>query len=160
MAMGSDEEPPSEQPQEVLALDNGSYIWANGTKMTWEVTTQEPWGSYDDYCGDGSCGISNKDDRRWVFHYEVSAPPDATQPLDGDSCAGELQILNGNSEEVITGVSGDYAHEMGEVRPGATKTGDDEYSIEKSALGQKFYIESTCGDENGEETAYLEGVIK
>jgi hypothetical protein len=105
--------------------------------MTVSVERVEAWGDKDDYCGDGSCGISNPDDLRWVLKYEVSVPETMNKPFDPSRCPGELQILNGNDDESIIGVSGDYARFLdGNIFPGATKFGVDEYSIEKDALAR------------------------
>ena len=57
-------------------------------------------------------------------------------------------------------MDGDYAHSLeGEIFPGATKDGDEEYSIERSALGQEFYLESSCGDPDDGEVVYFTGTI-
>ena len=141
-------------------LDGGSFTWGSGVTMSLDVVKTEPWGSTDDYCGDGSCGVSNPDDLRWVLRYDVSVPADLVQPFDASSCPGELHIANGNDEESIIGVAGDYAKDLGgRIFPGATKHGVQEYSIEQSALGQEFYIESYCGDPNFAEPAYFTGTI-
>jgi hypothetical protein len=152
---------PQEEGPPTQPLDGGSYTWSNGVTLTLEVARQEPWGDTDDYCGDGSCGVSNPDDLRWVLHYEVSVPEDAPRPFDPYSCPGELQIANGNDEETIINVSGDYANSLdGKILPGSTKSGDNEYSIERSALGEEFYIESSCGDPDYMESpVYFTGVI-
>ncbi len=130
-----------------MPLDGGSYTWQNGVTMTLSITRQEPWGETDDYCGDGSCGVSHPNDLRVVLEYSVSVPEEAEQPFDPSSCPGQLQIASGNDDEAIIGVAGDYASYLdGKVLPGQTKTGADEYSIARSAVGEEFYIESTCGD--------------
>ena len=79
-----------EEGPPTLPLDGGTYTWSSGVTMTLEVVKKEPWGSTDDYCGDGSCGVSNPDDLRWVLHYEVSVPKDMPAPFDPMSCPGEL----------------------------------------------------------------------
>ena len=59
-------------------------------------------------------------------------------------------------------MAGDYPSEIsGKILPGQSKTGSAEYSIEKSALGQEFYIESSCGDPLAEMdgAVYFTGVI-
>jgi hypothetical protein len=156
---GTQSEPGDDGPPQ-LPLDGGSYTWSSGVKMSLKVVRTEPWGSTDDYCGDGSCGVSDPNDLRWVLHYEVSVPEEFGQPMDPMSCPGELHIVNGNDDESIIGVAGNYDHPLeGKIFPGATKTGDSEYSIERSAVGQEFYLESTCGDPDGAEVAYFTGVI-
>ena len=134
-------------PATSLPLDGGTYTWQSGVEMTISISRMEPWGSTDDYCGDGSCGVSNPDDLRVVFEYEVSVPDYITQPFDASSCPGELHIASGNDDEAIISVAGDYASYLeGKILPGQTKSGRDEYSIERSAVGDDFYIESSCGD--------------
>jgi hypothetical protein len=78
------------------------------------------------------------------------SPDDTVAPTDGDSSA---------IRELI-GVAGADATSIDGILPGATKYGQDEYSIERTALGSEFYIESSCGDtEFGGDTVYFRGVI-
>jgi hypothetical protein len=154
-------------PQQVepLPLDGGSYTWEEtGITMTLSVIKTEPWGTRDDYCGDGSCGVSNPDDLRWVLKYEVAVPESRPNPFNvgaqtmmENGCPGSLHIVSGNDDASIIGVAGDYASDLeGIIMPGATKYGVQEYSIEKSAIGQEFYIQSSCG---GRGTVTFQDVI-
>lgn len=141
-------------------LDGGTYTWPNGVTMTLNIEKIEPWGDFSDYCGDGSCGVSHPDDLRVLIGYDVSVPEDAAEPLDGDLyCPGELETVNGSTGDLVIGVAGDYASELGTVLPGATKHGVSELSIDKSLIGQEFFLASTCGEPNGDKTAYFRGTI-
>jgi hypothetical protein len=142
-------------------IDGASYTWGSGVTMKLKVTHKEPYGSTDDFCGDGTCGIARPDDMTWALKYEISVPKDG-EPLDPMmGCPGELHIVNGNDDDSLGLVAGDYSSDPGgNIRPGATKSGVAEYYIKKKSLGERFYIESTCGDPNGEEAAYFEQVIK
>jgi len=74
---------------------------------------------------------------------------------------GDLHISNGNDDESLISVAGDFASYLdGKILPGAKKSGDAEYSIESRALGEEFYMESYCGDPDFIEPAYFIGVIE
>jgi hypothetical protein len=157
------EEPqPQEENFEALPLDGGSYTWASGVQLRLSVERVEPWGSTSDFCGDGSCGVANPDDTRFVFKYEVTVPEDFPAPFESYSCPGQLQVATGNDDEALSGVLGDYYRDLGgTVFPGSTKFGIEEYYIEKAYVGEEFYIESTCGDvDYTGETAYFVGKIE
>ena len=145
-----------------LPLDGGTYTWSNGVTMTLSVERVEPWGDTDDFCGDGSCGVANPEDTRFVFKYEVSVPDDFPEPFDPSSCPGSLSVTSGNDQEALSGVAGDYAQYMdGKIFPGQTKFGVEEYYVEKAYAKKEFYIESTCGDTDfGGESAYFVGPIE
>ena len=82
-----------------------------------------------------------------MISYEVSVPDFISKPFDASSCPGDLHVVSGNDDKAIINVAGDYSSEIGgKILPGQSKTGSAEYSIEKSALGQEFYTESSCGD--------------
>jgi hypothetical protein len=142
-------------------LDGGEYTWPNGVRLALRVVKVEPWGGTDDYCGDGSCGVSNPDDLRWVLRYDVTVPESFPGPFDAYSCPGELHIVNGNDDDAMILVAGaDFRSLDGTILPGATRYGQAEYSIERDALGGEFYIESSCGDtEFAGEVAYFRGTI-
>jgi hypothetical protein len=146
---------------EQLPLDGGSYTWASGVTMKLTVDRVEPYGAKDDFCGDGSCGIANPDDTRVVLKYEVTVPADASEPFDASSCPGQLYPTSGNDEDALSGVYGDAAKPIsGKIFPGSTKTGFDEYYLEKAYADQEFYIESSCGDTDYDgETAYFVGTF-
>jgi len=145
---------------EQLALDGGTYTWSNGVSMSLSVERTELWGDLDDFCGDGSCGIANRDDTRVVLRYEVTVPDDASEPFDAYSCPGDLNVMSGNSDEALSGVAGAYDREIdGKIFPGQSKFGLAEYYIEKDYAGGEFYIESSCGDEFDGETAYFVGSL-
>ncbi len=141
-------------------IDGGEFTWDNGVTMRLSIERTEPWGDTDDYCGDGSCGISEPDDLRLLLRYEISVPEDADEPLEetGLYCPGQLSTVDGASDDLVIGVAGEYASDPGTILPGATKFGIDETSIDRSLLGQEFLLESSCGDPDGE-TAYFTGVI-
>ena len=148
---------------QTLPLDGGSYTWDNGIGMKLSVERVEPWGDTDDFCGDGSCGIANRDDTRLVLKYEVSVPESYySGPFDPYDCPGELHVSTGSDEEAFSGVAGDYDRELGgKIFPGSTKFGIDEYYIEKAYADEEFYIESTCGDPDfSGESAYFVGPIE
>ncbi len=146
---------------EQLPLDGGSYTWKSGVTMKLTVDRVEPYGKKDDFCGDGSCGIANPNDTRVVLKYEVKVPADASEPFDASSCPGEMYPTSGNDDDALSGVFGDFAKPIsGKIFPGATKTGFDEYYIEKAYADQEFYIESSCGEfDYGGETAYFVGTF-
>lgn len=146
---------------EQLPLDGGSYTWSSGVTMKLSIDRVEPWGDRDDFCGDGSCGIANPDDTRVVLKYEVSVPDDAGQPFDASSCPGQLYPTGGTDDDALSGIYGDFNKPIdGKVFPGATKTGFDEYYVEKAYADQEFYIESSCGDADySGETAYFVGTL-
>lgn len=158
----SDEAAEGSAPFEQLALDGGSYTWANGVTMTVSIDRIEPWGEKSDFCGDGSCGVADRDDTRVVLRYEVTAPESLSEPFDPSDCPGSLHSTVGNDDEALSGVFGDHYQELGgKVFPGQTKFGLEEYYIEKAYVGGEFYIESTCGDvEYDGESAYFVGVIE
>lgn len=139
-------------------LDGGSHTWSNGVRMTVRVEKTEPWGDYDDYCGDGSCGVSHKDDLRLVLAYDVSVPASASRPLDAGRCPGELKAVNGSDDDLVISVAGQYYHPIHTVLPGATENGTQEFSIDRSLVGQEFVLTSDCGGETGD-TAYFRGVV-
>jgi hypothetical protein len=67
-----------------------------------------------------------------------------------------MHVATGNDEDSFNSVAGDYQKSLdGKMLPGATKYGDNEYTIEKKAIKQDFYIESSCGDPG--EVAYFGG---
>ena len=114
--------------------------------MTTSVEKVEPWGTLDDYCGDGQCGVSQPDDTRVVLLYTIAVPQDFDGPFTPNHCPGELHVENGNDEDAVIGVSGKYARQLDEaIQPGRTKYGVEEYSIAKASTNQSFYIDSTCG---------------
>jgi hypothetical protein len=58
-----------------------------------------------------------------------------------------MYVATGNDEDSFVSVAGNYHKPLdGKMLPGATKYGGNEYSIEKKAIKQDFYIESSCGD--------------
>src|SRR4029078_13664501 len=121
--------------------------WDNGVTMKLSVQRVEPWGTLDDFCGDGSCGVPNKDDTRFVIRYGVTVPQDFDGPFHLSSCPGSLLPKEGNDEEALSSVAGDYSKQVeGKIFPGGTKFGIDEYYIEKAYADGEFYIESSCGD--------------
>lgn len=129
-----------------LPLDGGHHTWPSGVSMKLQVTKVEPWGDTDDFCGDGSCGVANPNDTRLVLKYTVKVPADYSQPFDPTSCPGELHVRNGNDDDALGGVFGDYSKELGgKIFPGDTKYGVDEYYIEKKYADAQFYLESSCG---------------
>jgi hypothetical protein len=142
-------------------IDGGAYTWANGIKLTMKVTHEQPYGSTDDFCSDGSCGIANPNDLTWVIHYQVTVPKSAKQALDPTSCPGDLHVVDGNDDKSFGSVAGDFSSDPGgKIFPGATKSGDAEYYIERKALGKAFYLESYCGDPDSmEEPAYFQQTI-
>lgn len=146
---------------EQLPLDGGTYTWASGVTMAFSVQRVEPWGSKDDFCGDGSCGIANPDDTRFVLKYEVSVPDTLSAPFDPSSCPGDLHVISGNDDEALSGVAGDFSKSLdGKIFPGQTKFGVEEYYVEKAYAKEDFYIESTCGDTDySGESAYFVGPI-
>lgn len=145
-----------------LPLDGGSHTWDNGVTMKLSVQRVEPWGTFDDFCGDGSCGVANRDDTRFVIRYDVAVPQDFDGPFDPSSCPGTLLPKEGNDEEALSSVAGDYSKQVeGKIFPGGAKFGIDEYYIEKAYAGGEFYIESSCGDtEFDGETVIFSGPAK
>jgi hypothetical protein len=147
---------------ESLPLDGGSFTWdSTGVTMTMSVEKVEPWGKKDDFCGDGSCGIANPDDTRFVLKYEVTVPAEYSEPFDPYACPGELHSTSGADDEALGSVSGDNSVALGgKVFPGETKFGVDEYYIEKAYADSDFYIESSCGTNDEDYTsAYFVGPI-
>lgn len=146
---------------EQLPFDGGTYTWSSGITLTTSVEKVEPWGSTDDFCGDGTCGVADPDDTRFVLRYEVSVPADHSGPFDASSCPGSLHVMSGNDDEAFSSVAGDYYAGLdGDVLPGATKFGVEEYYIEKTSIDQDFYLASDCGDVDYDgETAYFGGTI-
>ena len=157
--LGDPSESTSEDGFEQLPMDGGSYTWASGVTMKLTVDRVEPWGRKDDFCGDGSCGIANPDDTRVVLKYEVTVPSDASEPFDAFSCPGLMYPTSGNDDDALGSAYGDFAKPIeGKIFPGSTKTGFDEYYVEKAYADQEFYIESSCGDVDFTgETAYFVG---
>lgn len=155
-------EPEAEAEVKTQPFDGGSYTWKSGIRMDTKVEKVEPWGgTSDDFCGDGSCGIADPDDTRFVLRYTVTVPDDFEGKFDPYSCPGEFEPMNGNSDEAGSGVAGDYSRSLGDViLPGTTKFGVTEQYIEKAYAKETFYILSTCGDPEGMETAHFEGKIK
>lgn len=142
-------------------FDGGTYTWSSGVTMRTSVELVEKWGKVDDFCGDGSCGVANRDDTRFVFRYEVTVPDTLRKPLEGYSCPGELHVAAGNDQEALSGVYGDYERSIGDtILPGATKFGVAEYYIERDYVDGEFYLESSCGDPTySGETAFFNGPI-
>jgi hypothetical protein len=158
---------PTEQPTPeddgpgLQPFEGGSYTRENGITMKTEVLRIEPWGETNDYCGDGSCGVSNPDDTRMVLRYTVAVPKSFKGTFDPGSCPGDMHVANGNDDDSFVSVAGEYQKSLtGKMLPGATKYGDSEYSIEKKAVNETFYIESSCGDPDYTgELAYFGGKI-
>jgi hypothetical protein len=114
--------------------------------MKTQVIRIEPWGKKDDYCGDGSWGVSNPDDTRMMLRFTLSVPKSFRGTFDPSRCPEDTHVATGNDEDSFNSVAGDYHKSLdGKMLPGATKYGDNEYSIEK-AIKQDFCIESSCGD--------------
>lgn len=147
-----------------LPLDGGEYTWSSGVTLKLTVERVEPWGTTNDFCGDGSCGVANPEDTRLVLKYEVTVPEDHAGPFDPEmaGCPGQLHSMTGSDDEAFSGVAGSYYRELGgKVFPGATKFGVAEYYIEKAYADEEFYIESSCGDADYTgETAYFVGPIE
>ena len=152
---------PGAAPSTLQPFNNGRHVWATtGVAMTTSVLLVEPWGKRDDFCGDGSCGVADPDDLRFVLRYEVAVPANTAGPFDVTGCPGTLHVESGNDDEALGGVAGDHHRPLGEaILPGATKFGVDEYYVERAYTGQRFYLESRCGDPTGSETAYYTGTI-
>jgi len=145
----------------VEPFHNGEYTWKNGVTMRTTVTKVEPWGERDDFCGDGSCGIADRDDTRFVLRYEVTVPKTLPEPLDVSGCPGDLHVESGNDDEAFSSVLGDDYRAIGDkITPGNTKFGVNEYYIEKAYVRQAFYLESTCGDPTYAEVATFRGAIQ
>ena len=153
------EEPEGEQAAE--PFDGGTYTWKSGIRMDTKVEKVEPWGgASDDFCGDGSCGVADPDDTRFVLRYTVTVPKDFAGKFEPYSCPGDLEPMNGNADEALSGVMGDDYRSLDElILPGATKFGVGEYYIEKAYATETFYIQSTCGDPDGMESVRFEGKI-
>lgn len=158
-----DEQEPSDAPStadfEQFPLDGGSYTWDSRVTLRLTVDRVEPWGRKDDFCGDGSCGVAHPDDIRVVLKYEVIVPEDAPEPFDAFGCPGVMYPTGGNDEEALGSTFGEYSQPIsGKVFPGETKTGYDEYYVDKDYADREFYIESSCGDVDlTGETAYFVG---
>jgi hypothetical protein len=147
---------------ESLPLDGGSFTWdSTRITMTLSVERVEPWGKKDDFCGDGSCGVADPDDTRFVLKYEVAVPADYPEPFDPYACPGEMHTTSGADDEALSSVYGEYEVALGgKVFPGESKFGVVEYYIEKAYAGGEFYIESTCGTDDEDFTsAYFVGPI-
>lgn len=155
------EEEPSAEPFQQLPLDGGTYTWSNGITLALSVERVEKWGTTDDFCGDGSCGVANPEDTRFVLKYEVSVPEDYPEPFDPSGCPGQLHSTSGSDDEALSGVAGDYYRDLGgKIFPGGSKFGVNEYYIEKAYADGEFYIESSCGDADySGESAYFVGPI-
>lgn len=150
------------EPEEVTQpLNGGTYTWKSGIRMDTKVEKVEPWGGVkDDFCGDGSCGVADPDDTRFVIRYMVTVPKDFAGKFEPYSCPGDLEPMNGNADEALSGVMGDDYRSLDDViLPGATKFGVGEYYIEKAYAKETFYIQSTCGDPEGMETVQFAGKI-
>lgn len=156
---GDDTDDGDDDAFEQLPIDGGLYTWESGVSMKLTVDRVELWGKKSDFCGDGSCGIADPDDTRVVLKYEVTVPADASEPFDASSCPGQMYPTSGSDDDALSGVFGDFAKSIdGKIFPGATKTGFDEYYIEKAYADQAFYIESACGDFDYDgQTAYFVG---
>jgi hypothetical protein len=143
-----------------LPLDGGSYTWESGVKMTLSVQTVEPYGKKDDFCGDGSCGVALPDDTRVAIKYEVTVPDDYADSFDPYSCPGELHVASGNDDDAFGLVAGDLYRSLdGSILPGTTKFGVEEYYIKKDYIDEEFYIESSCGDDSYDESAFFAGTF-
>ena len=150
----------SGKPMPTRALNGGSFTWSSGATMTLKVVRVEPWGRTTDYCGDGSCGVSHPDDLRWVLQYTITVPTSAAVTVDPLRCPGTLRAGGGGDADLIIGVAGEYARRIdGKITAGATKTGAEEYSIDKSLLGKTFTLTSTCGDPAHHESIAFTGTI-
>jgi hypothetical protein len=154
--------PASSPSPGALPLDGGTYTWPNGVTMRLKVVKTGRWGVKDDYCGNGQCGVSYPDDLRWVLRYTISVPSTYRGTFDASNCPGDLHAVEGNDEDIINGVEGKYAKPLDSVLPGATKYGQNEYSILRAAVGKEFYIQSTCGtgDVFGGHPVLFRGVIR
>ena len=141
-----------------LPLDGGSYTWESGIQMTLTVQTVEPYGKKDDFCGDGSCGVALPEDTRVALKYEVSVPDSYGDSFDPYSCPGELHVASGSDDDAFGLVSGDLYRSLdGSILPGTTKFGVQEFYIKQEYQGAEFYIESSCGDDSFDETAFFAG---
>jgi len=149
-------------------LDGGTFTWAStGIQMETEVVenVKQPWGSFDDFCGDGSCGVAHKDDRRFVMRYTVTVPNSYGRVFDPTSCPGQLHVMQGNDEDSLGGVAGEYERSLDEpIPPGSSKYGVEEYYISKDLVGQRIFMDSTCGEDpdnfDASETAYFVATVQ
>ena len=90
--------------------------------MTTRVELVEPWGDYDDYCGYGSCGISNPDDAKFALRYTITVPRTFSGRFAAASCPGQLRVANGSDDDALIYVAADEGKSgSGAVLPGATK---------------------------------------
>ncbi|MCI2237605.1 hypothetical protein MN205_03760 [Kineococcus sp. TRM81007] len=141
---GTAASPASEAPQ---PIDGGTYTWASGITVTYKV---EDYGTFDqtqDWCGDGSCGISQPADSDIGLRYTVSVPADFPGTLEPSGCAGSLSVVNGNDEEALRLYAGDhYSGITGPMLAGATKEGLTQYVIAEAYAGKQFLLSSSCGD--------------
>jgi hypothetical protein len=156
------EAPAEEEIPESQPLANGTYTWKSGIRMDLKIEKTEPYGTTDDFCGDGSCGVANPDDTRLVMRYTVTVPDDFKGVFRPDmtACPGSLEPANGNTEDALTGVAGEYNRDLDErIRPGATKFGVAEYLIEKAYVDETFFLYSSCGDPDYLEEVTFEGTL-
>lgn len=116
--------------------------------MTVTVESVTPWGKREDWCGDGSCGITEADDLRVLLRYEVSVPDDYEGDFDASRCPGELSVLNGNDDEALRpyqDLNGDTSDINGAILPGATKFGIAGFAVSKDYQDEEFVLTSACG---------------
>lgn len=143
-----------------LPFDGGSYTWESGVTMTLSLETVEPYGRKDDFCGDGSCGVALPEDTRVALKYEVSVPENYTEAFDAYGCPGELHVSEGNDDDAFGLVAGDYDSDIGgSILPGTAKFGVMEFYISKEYADSEFYIESSCGDDSYDESAFFAGTF-
>ncbi|MFE3998952.1 hypothetical protein ACFX43_09165 [Nocardioides sp. YIM B13467] len=151
---------PGSSAEEQLPFDGGEYTWKSGVTMKTTVEKSEPWGTTDDFCGDGSCGVAEPGDTRFAMKYEITVPPDFEGSFEPISCPGQLHVESGNDEDAYIDVAGESAKYLdGTIRPGATKFGVVEYVIKKASASEEFYIESSCGDPDDSEIAFFGGTV-
>ena len=133
---------------------------SHGITLALSVKSVEPWSNDDESCSHDSCEVATPQDVRLVLKYEVTVPDDFARSLDAMGCPGDLSVVWANHDEALTGVMVGLPQLIEPILPGQTQSRVAEHYIAKSYVGQKFMVESACGDvDDAGERAYFVGSL-
>ncbi|KHL13189.1 hypothetical protein CLV56_3215 [Mumia flava] len=141
----------------VQPLDGGIYTWESGVSMRVSLVDVGPWGGQG--CDDG-CEGARPDDLRVVLRYAVAVPADGARAFDPAACPGPLKAASAEDAAAPRLVKTSDARRLETpVAPGTAASGTVVYLIDPAYADEPFFVDSTCGDPDGQELASFEGTL-
>lgn len=148
---GPDETEPMEPDPdpELLPWEGGTFTWPNGIQVKTSVELLEPiWQKKVEFC-DGCLTLVQKD-INFALRYTVTVPKSFRGTLDTARCEGSLTVDSGNDDETFTAHLGENSRGLtGQMRPGSTKYGVEQWGIKRAARNTGFVYSNSCGDVEG-----------